>query len=114
MIRAIRRLLTIAIFCCLCLYLGDYFSLLFQIPNHRAQVGSVTVERYYAVPLKNHKTEYMFDSPAAMACVYSLFPHFGDAPCWFLTRHRRQEIKLGRVLNEKLFRNRAALDPPGR
>jgi hypothetical protein len=74
-------------------YAGDYVSLQLQIPNHRAQFGSVMVERGYAVPLKNRTTEYMFDPPVPVTCVYSLFPHYGDSPCWYLSRHARQEIQ---------------------
>jgi hypothetical protein len=85
-----RVLLVLIVLPCL-VYLGDYLSLHFDIPNHRPQFGSVVVERDYAVPLKNRTTEYMFDQPAPQACVYSLFPHFGDSPCWYLTRHTRQD-----------------------
>jgi hypothetical protein len=76
------------------LYFGDYFSLRWRIPG-RPQFGSVLVQRYYAVPLKDHKTEYMFDQPANQTCVHSLLPHYGYLPCWYLTGHRRQEIKTG-------------------
>lgn len=76
-------------------YVGDYVSLRYRIPGHREQFGSVEVRRYYAVPLKNRKTEYMFDQPAPVRCVHSIFGHFGDPPCWYLARHRRQEIKVG-------------------
>jgi len=76
-------------------YAGDYLSLRFQIPGRRPQFGSVTVRRSYAVPLKNRTTEYMFDPPAPQECVNSLFPHFGDPPCWYLSRHTRQQINVG-------------------
>jgi hypothetical protein len=89
-----RVLLLVVLLGCL-VYAGDYLSLRLQIPNHRPQFGSVMVERYYAVPLKNRKTEYMFDQPVAVTCVHSLFPHFGDPPCWYLSRHTRQQIRLG-------------------
>jgi hypothetical protein len=93
-----KRLALIAIlFGCL-LYAGDYFSLRFQIPNQRAQFGSVMVRRYYAVPLRNRRTEFMFEQPALETCVYSLFPHFGYPPCWYLSRHPQQEIKTGERL----------------
>ncbi|HLI83760.1 MAG TPA: hypothetical protein VKV17_07555 [Bryobacteraceae bacterium] len=93
--RLIKRVLLLAILLGLAVYAGDYLSLVLQIPGHRAQFGSIMVERDYAVPLKNRGTEYMFDQPVAVTCVHSLFPHFGDPPCWYLSRHTRQEIKLG-------------------
>lgn len=92
-----RVLITVIVLACL-VYACDYVSLQLQIPNHRTQFGTVMVERDYAVPLKNRSTEYMFDPPVPVTCVYSLFPHFGDPPCWYLSRHSRQEIKMGRVL----------------
>jgi hypothetical protein len=73
-------------------YVGDYVSLRFRIPNNRDQFGSVIVQRSYAVTMKNGKAEYMFDPPAPQTCVNSLFPHFGDPPCWYLRRHPRQQI----------------------
>lgn len=88
-----KRFLSAAVLLLLLLYGGDYFSLRWRIPSNRQQFSSVEVERYYAVPLKDRKTEYMFDQPALEACVVSLFPHFGDPPCWYLSRHKRQEIK---------------------
>ena len=76
-------------------YLGDYLSLRYRFPNHREQFGSIQVRTYYAVPMKNRSTEYMFNPPAPRTCVNSLFPHFGDTPCWYLRRHTRQEINVG-------------------
>ncbi len=75
-------------------YAGDYLSLRYRIPGHREQFGTVQVRRYYAVEMKNHKTEYMFDDPQPQQCVYSLFPHFGAAPCWYLKRHAQQRVDI--------------------
>ena len=72
----------------------DYLSLRLRIPN-RAQFGTVMVVRSYAIPQKDRKTEYTFDPPAPQSCVNSLFPHFGDLPCWYLSRHRRQQVNVG-------------------
>ncbi|MFN7998119.1 MAG: hypothetical protein U0Q18_31145 [Bryobacteraceae bacterium] len=88
---AVLAILLSAVF----VYAGDYVSLRYRIPGHREQFGTVQVERYYAVPLKDRKTEYMFDEPSPQTCVNSLFPHFGYTPCWYLSRHRRQEINVG-------------------
>jgi hypothetical protein len=74
-------------------YLGDYLSLQLKIPR-REPYGSVTVRQLYAVKLKNKQTEYMFQPPAQQECVNSLFPHFGDPPCWYLTRHTRQTVNV--------------------
>jgi hypothetical protein len=74
-------------------YLGDYLSLRYAIPK-RDTYGSVTVRQLYAVKLKNKQTEYMFNPPAQQECVNSLFPHFGDPPCWYLNRNTRQTINV--------------------
>jgi hypothetical protein len=79
----------------LILYFADYLSLRFQIPNHRTQFGSVQVRRYYAVPQKDRSTEFMFEQPKPQTCVYSIFPHLGDSPCWYLNRHKSQQINVG-------------------
>jgi hypothetical protein len=56
--------------------------------------GSVLVRPYYAVPLKDGKTEFIMLSPETRACVHALFPHFGAAPCWYLEGHTQQRVDL--------------------
>ncbi len=86
---------SIAVLSFVLLYAGDYLSLRYRFPGDREQFGSVQVRRYYAVPMKNRTTEYMFDQPTSVTCVNSIFSHFGSLPCWYLRRHTRQEIKVG-------------------
>lgn len=76
-------------------YVCDYTSLRYRIPNHRAQFGSVTVRRMWVIPMKDGKTQYAFDPPAPQECVNSLFPHFGDVPCWYLKRHTKPQVNTG-------------------
>jgi hypothetical protein len=90
----VRRILTVAVLSLLILYVGDYLSLRYQIPKGRAQFGEVKVQRYYAVGLKSGKTEFMFLGPKNQKCVHSLFPHFGDSPCWYLRRKSVQRIDM--------------------
>ena len=50
-----------------------------------------------AIQLKSGKVQYALDQqqPAQMQkCVYSLFPHAGFSPCWYLLRQSRQPIPL--------------------
>jgi hypothetical protein len=54
----------------------------------------VIIQSYYAVGLKSGKTEFMFLGPKNQACVHSLFPHFGDSPCWYLNRKKVQRINM--------------------
>lgn len=75
-------------------YGGDYVILRYRIATHRAAFGTVTIRPYYAVPRKDHKTEFLFDDPQQQTCVHSLFPHVGDSPCWYLSKHTDQRIDI--------------------
>jgi hypothetical protein len=86
------RLLLIAAGLLLLLYLGDYISIVYRIPNGRQQFGSVEVQKLLAVPQKDRKTEYIADPPQSQQCVYSLFPQLGMTPCWYLARHATQQV----------------------
>jgi hypothetical protein len=73
------------------LYAADDLSLRFRLPD-REPLGSVTVQRYYALHKSKEKTNFMFAPPEAQTCVHSLFPHLGYPPCWYLSRHAEQRI----------------------
>jgi len=96
----LKRVLIIAVLCVLLagalVYGCDYVSLRYRIPNNRAQFGSVMVQRTWIIPMKDARSQqYVFDPPAPQDCVNSLFPHFGDPPCWYLSRHTKQQINTG-------------------
>ncbi len=59
-----------------------------------APFGSVIVTRYYEIPHKNGKTEFVFQPTQLQQCVHSLFPHGGFPPCWYLSRHPEQPIRM--------------------
>lgn len=86
------RMLVIAAILLLLIYVADYVSLVYRIPNGRPQFGSVQVDKSFAVKLKDQKTEYMFEPPQSEQCVHSLFPHLGSPPCWYLSRHAEQQV----------------------
>src|SRR5262245_48557938 len=46
-----------------------------QLRRNQNALGSVTVNRYYAVTLKNKKTDYSAAEPEIQTCVNSFFPH---------------------------------------
>jgi hypothetical protein len=87
-----QRWLLIAGTLLLLLYLGDYASIAYKIPNGREQFGTVQVQKLLAVPQKDRKTEFIADPPEAQQCVHSLFPQLGLEPCWYLTRHAMQQV----------------------
>jgi len=89
-----KRILFITILSLLILYIGDYISVRYRIPKNRDQFGMVKVQRYYAVGLKSGKTDFMFLPPQNQVCVHSLFPHFGDTPCWYLSRRKVKRIEM--------------------
>jgi hypothetical protein len=75
-------------------YTCDYAVLRFRIATNRQPYGTITVHTYYAVPQKNRKTEFLLGDPQDETCVHSLFPHLGDAPCWYLSRNREKRINM--------------------
>ena len=89
-----KRLLFIALLTLFILYLGDYLSVRYRIPKTRNPFGVVKIQRYYAVGLKDRKTEFMFLEPENQVCVHSLFPHLGYSPCWYLSRRNVKRIDI--------------------
>jgi hypothetical protein len=75
-------------------YSGDYLWLQYRILKAQNPYGTVRVNGYDAVPLKNGKTEFYPLDPVDQTCVHSLFPHFGDPPCWYLERHADRRVDL--------------------
>lgn len=91
--RAFKRILLYLLLAVAVVYAGDLLSVRFPIPKTRNPYGTVEIRPYYAIGLKNKKTEYDFDvPPETVTCVHSLFPHFGDDPCWYLERHKVKRI----------------------
>lgn len=60
--------------------------------------GTVTVQIMYAISEKStpgtNKTEYTSGDAQDQTCVNSLFPHFGYAPCWYLSRHTQKTVNI--------------------
>lgn len=75
------------------LYAADYATVRF---GHTAY-GAVIVTPYYVIPKKNGKTEFVFQPPELQKCVHSLLPHQGYAPCWYLSRHPEQPIRISLI-----------------
>lgn len=75
-------------------YASDYAILRYRVWANRNAFGSFPVSSFYAVQEKGNKTEYIFKNQANQTCVHSLFPHLGDAPCWYLSRHTEQQITI--------------------
>jgi len=85
--RIILRILLAALALLGIAYGADFCVFRYRLAAKRQPFGTVTVEHYYEVAHKDGKAELIFDPPVQKTCVHSLFPHSGDPPCWFLTRH---------------------------
>lgn len=83
----------------------DYLWLAYRAHRSLNAFGSVTLQTYYSVKLKNGKTEFDYAGPQDVECVNSLLPHYGDQPCWYIGRKKEQQIDIdsGDPNNPKLF-----------
>lgn len=69
------------------IYLADYLAARTDPP------GSIQVQPYFAIHLKNKRIQFNFDVPAEdETCAQSLAPHLGLLPCWYLKRHPTRRI----------------------
>lgn len=84
----VRRAVLYAAVFLIVIYIADYLA------ARTHPLGSVQVKPYYAIHLKDKKTEYDFDvPPETPSCVQSFAPHFGYPPCWYLARHPVRKIE---------------------
>lgn len=82
------RIMITALLMLIATYIGDLIALHFR----HERLGTITVQRYDAIPEKNGKVEFQVEPPVAQPCVHSIFPHQGYLPCWYLSRHSEQRI----------------------
>ncbi len=96
--------MVIVVAACAVLYAADFLSLRVGIPR-RDKLGSVTVHTYYAVKLKNGKTEYDDGGDQVVSCSNSLLPQMGVGPCWYVSRHPSRQITIdsGNPNNPHIF-----------
>jgi hypothetical protein len=88
-ILTLRRSLGLVLTVVVALYVADYLYLRLRMlhPTPSDPFESMTRTRVLAIPQKNGKTDYQIDltQPSErLTCVHSLFPHYGDRPCWYL------------------------------
>jgi hypothetical protein len=89
-LRAVAAIVLAAALAWIC----DYLVLRLRIATNHEPFGTVLVDPVYAVPRKDQKMEYMVGDPTNQECVHSLFPHMGDSPCWYLSRHTSQQVDM--------------------
>jgi hypothetical protein len=65
----------------------DYFVLRVRMLHATTTFEHLTRKRLLAIKVKNGTYQYELDQvnpTETLTCVHSLFPHFGDQPCWYL------------------------------
>jgi hypothetical protein len=95
-VKKIVRVAQFVVLASILLYAGDYVSARFRLPHGRQTLGSVDVQIMWAIRQKDGRIDYELGDTETQPCLYSLFPHMGYAPCWYLVRHKNQVIKVGR------------------
>jgi hypothetical protein len=75
------------------LYVGDSVALRLKVRSGTA-FATMTIHRYYAVPQKSGKLEFLSADPEQQTCTNSLFPQMGHFPCWYVSRHTEQRIDM--------------------
>jgi hypothetical protein len=68
-----------------------------HVSKSASAFGAVDMQHMLAIGLKNGKVEYAMDRTRptqTLPCVYSLFPHAGLKPCWYLTRQSEKAVPL--------------------
>ena len=80
-------------------YAGDYAYLRVRMlrPTPSDPFESMSRTRVLAIPQKSGKFDYQIDQTQpveTLTCVHSLFPHYGDQPCWYLKPRLNQPISM--------------------
>ena len=86
----LSRIATVLVALVIVLYLGDYVVMRLS----SEPTGTCQVTKLYAVQQKDGKTQYEASDPETQTCANSLFPHLGYTPCWYLNRHKTQQVNL--------------------
>lgn len=89
--RILRKALLATLAFVIIFYAGDYF----YARVRKAPFANVHIDQFYAVSEKFNMTAYERGTAVNERCVYSIFPHFGNKPCWYLMRHTLRYIKVG-------------------
>jgi hypothetical protein len=80
-------------------YAGDFLYLRFRMlrPKPKDPFETMTAPRLLAIPEKGNKTSYEVDEEnptQTTVCVHSLFPHYGDQPCWYVQKQINNPIPM--------------------
>jgi uncharacterized membrane protein len=94
-----RRVFLLLVALLMLTYLADFvqYTIRAHFPKLGSATGSVHRVRMLAIPEKNNKVEYQIDAvhpEEDVRCTHSIFPHSGNRPCWYVTRHANDPITM--------------------
>jgi hypothetical protein len=89
------------------IYAGDYIYLRIRMihPKPTDPFESITAPRILAIEEKNNRVSYQTDEQnptQTFVCAHSLFPHYGNQPCWYLKKKIDKPIPMT-ILVTKVF-----------
>jgi len=96
-VQLLKRILAGLAIAFVAVYACDYLYLRIRMLHRTPTVPfeSMTRTRVLAIPQKSGKLDYQIDETQpveTLTCVHSLFPHYGDQPCWYLKPRLNQPI----------------------
>jgi hypothetical protein len=105
-----RRSLALTLALAAAVYAGDYLYLRLRMvhPKPSDPFESMSRTRVLAIPRKNGGYDYQIDvtqPTERLTCVHSLFPHFGDRPCWYLKPRLNEPVRVGLRVERKAQRS---------
>jgi hypothetical protein len=94
-----ERIVIIAALAIALVYAGDFLYVRLRLFHSKPTdpFESITAPRLLAIPEKGNKTSYEIDQQnptQTLVCVHSLFPHYGNQPCWYLKKKIEQPIPM--------------------
>jgi hypothetical protein len=101
----VKRGLIVVVLLVLVMYGGDYLWLRYRMATNRNPFGSVILNVYYSVKLKNGKTEFSYGGQQSVECPNSLLPQYWEKPCWYAKRQKDMQINIdsGNPNNPSLY-----------
>jgi hypothetical protein len=65
----------------------DYASISWKVRSNQQPFADIVVDQVYTSTNKWKEVVWSRGVSVNERCVYSLFPHFGNRPCWYVRRH---------------------------
>jgi hypothetical protein len=78
------------------LYVGDYIYFRYRLSKKAPgdPLETIEIRATYAIPHKDGRAEFVFGPKETVTCAHSIFPHMGDAPCWYVERTAQKPIQM--------------------